>query len=183
MFNWSGETWPLVSILIFPFHFIHYECKCLFTEHLTSVMIFGAQLQNQCRVCVSLWQSLLTVLILFPQAMGGGYEYEENYVNLEFCFLDIGNIHVMRDRCVHVGENSLCSILVTVLASKKTLSGFEFLLLSFSLSLFFSLWFFVSLSLKKLKEICYPDVDDQRWFSNLESTHWLDHIKVTFICM
>ena len=33
-------------------------------------------------------------------------------------------------------------------------------------------------SLKKLKDICYPDVDDQRWFSNLESTHWLDNIKV-----
>ena len=29
-----------------------------------------------------------------------------------------------------------------------------------------------------MKDICYPDVDDQRWFSNLESTHWLDHIKV-----
>ena len=36
-------------------------------------------------------------------------------------------------------------------------------------------------SLKKLKEICYPDVDDQRWFSNLESTHWLDHIKVRIV--
>ncbi len=33
-------------------------------------------------------------------------------------------------------------------------------------------------SLKKLQDICYPDVDDQRWFSNLEATHWLDYIKV-----
>ena len=30
--------------------------------------------------------------------MGGGYEHEENYVNIEFSFLDIGNIHVMRER-------------------------------------------------------------------------------------
>ena len=35
-------------------------------------------------------------------------------------------------------------------------------------------------SLRKLQDICYPDVDDQRWFSNLESTHWLDHIKVMY---
>lgn len=34
-------------------------------------------------------------------------------------------------------------------------------------------------SLKKLQDICYPDVDDQRWFANLEATHWLDHIKVS----
>lgn len=62
-------------------------------------------------------------------AMGGGYEYDDTYSNMDFGFLDIGNIHVMRE------------------------------------------------SLKKLQDICYPDVDDQRWFSNLEQTHWLDHIK------
>ena len=28
---------------------------------------------------------------------GGGYESEENYVNAEFLFLDIQNIHVMRE--------------------------------------------------------------------------------------
>ena len=39
--------------------------------------------------------------------------------------------------------------------------------------------FILSSSLRKLQDICYPDVDDQRWFSNLEATHWLDHIKVT----
>ena len=30
--------------------------------------------------------------------MGGGYEYEDCYVNIDFSFLDIGNIHVMRER-------------------------------------------------------------------------------------
>ena len=33
------------------------------------------------------------------------------------------------------------------------------------------------ISLKKMKDICYPHVDDDRWFLNLESTHWLEHIK------
>ena len=28
---------------------------------------------------------------------GGGYESEDNYQNLEFVFLDIDNIHVMRE--------------------------------------------------------------------------------------
>ena len=28
---------------------------------------------------------------------GGGYESEDNYENLEFVFLDIENIHVMRE--------------------------------------------------------------------------------------
>lgn len=63
-------------------------------------------------------------------AMGGGYELDEAYPNMDFCFLDIGNIHVMRE------------------------------------------------SLNKLQDICYPDVDDQRWFSSLEATHWLDYIKM-----
>ena len=31
-------------------------------------------------------------------AMGGGYEHDDNYLNTEFSFLDIGNIHVMRER-------------------------------------------------------------------------------------
>ena len=36
------------------------------------------------------------------QAMGGGYEHDDNYSNTEFSFLDIGNIHVMRERLVSV---------------------------------------------------------------------------------
>ena len=33
-------------------------------------------------------------------------------------------------------------------------------------------------SLRKLKDICYPNIEDARWLSNLETTHWLEHIKV-----
>lgn len=32
--------------------------------------------------------------------MGGGYELDEAYPNMDFSFLDIGNIHVMRDRLI-----------------------------------------------------------------------------------
>ncbi|KAJ8028352.1 Myotubularin-related protein 2 [Holothuria leucospilota] len=64
------------------------------------------------------------------KARGGGYESEEVYTFAEVMFLDIHNIHVMRE------------------------------------------------SLRKLKDICYHTVDDAHWLSNLESTHWLEHIKV-----
>ena len=35
---------------------------------------------------------------------GGGYESEDNYQNLEFVFLDIENIHVMRESYKKVQE-------------------------------------------------------------------------------
>ena len=63
------------------------------------------------------------------QAKGGGYEDITNYPNTELVFLDIANIHVMRD------------------------------------------------SLRKLKELVYPEVDDAHFLSNLEGTKWLDYIK------
>ena len=63
------------------------------------------------------------------KAKGGGYENDETYSNIELQFLDIHNIHVMRE------------------------------------------------SFRKLKEICFPAIDDQHWYSNLESTHWLEHIR------
>lgn len=64
-----------------------------------------------------------------PQATGGGYEGDE-YQNAELIFLDIQNIHVMRE------------------------------------------------SQKKLKDIVYPNVEESHWLSSLESTHWLEHVKV-----
>eukprot|EP00117_Sycon_ciliatum_P039260 scpid43474/ scgid29046/ Myotubularin-related protein 2 len=64
------------------------------------------------------------------KAMGGGYEDEEHYTHMELLFLDIGNIHVMRE------------------------------------------------SLRKLREMCFPTIDDAHWMSNLENTHWLDHVKL-----
>uniref|UniRef100_A0AAQ4PA51 Myotubularin n=1 Tax=Gasterosteus aculeatus aculeatus TaxID=481459 RepID=A0AAQ4PA51_GASAC len=63
------------------------------------------------------------------KATGGGYEGDE-YQNAELVFLDIQNIHVMRE------------------------------------------------SLKKLKDIVYPNVEESHWLSSLESTHWLEHVKL-----
>jgi len=63
------------------------------------------------------------------KAKGGGYEDEDSYQNAELVFLDIHNIHVMRE------------------------------------------------SLRKVKDMCFPVIDDQRWLSNLEATQWLDHVK------
>ncbi|CAG9817959.1 unnamed protein product [Phaedon cochleariae] len=63
------------------------------------------------------------------KAKGGGYESEDAYQNAELVFLDIHNIHVMRE------------------------------------------------SLRKLKELCYPNIDEVKWLSGVESTYWLKHIK------
>uniref|UniRef100_A0A670ZX93 phosphatidylinositol-3,5-bisphosphate 3-phosphatase n=1 Tax=Pseudonaja textilis TaxID=8673 RepID=A0A670ZX93_PSETE len=64
------------------------------------------------------------------RAKGGGYESESGYPNMELIFLEIPNIHVMRE------------------------------------------------SLRKLKEIVYPTIDESRWLSNVESTHWLEYIRM-----
>ncbi|XP_007891243.1 myotubularin isoform X2 [Callorhinchus milii] len=63
------------------------------------------------------------------KATGGGYEGDDAYQKAELVFLDIHNIHVMRE------------------------------------------------SLRKLKDIVYPTVEESHWLSSLESTHWLEHIK------
>lgn len=63
------------------------------------------------------------------KAKGGGYESEDAYQSVEVIFLDIHNIHVMRE------------------------------------------------SLRKLKEICFPATDDQKWLSAVDNTMWLKHIK------
>lgn len=63
------------------------------------------------------------------KARGGGFESEEVYAHVDLTFLDIHNIHVMRE------------------------------------------------SLRKLKEVCFPANDDQRWLSAVENSLWLKHIK------
>lgn len=63
------------------------------------------------------------------KARGGGYENEDFYQNAEVIYLDIPNIHTVRE------------------------------------------------SWKKLKDLCYPGLNEQKWHSNLEATQWLDHIR------
>ncbi|XP_007452179.1 PREDICTED: myotubularin-related protein 1 isoform X1 [Lipotes vexillifer] len=64
------------------------------------------------------------------KAKGGGYESESAYPNAELVFLEIHNIHVMRE------------------------------------------------SLRKLKEIAYPAIDEARWLSHVDGTHWLEYIRM-----
>ena len=59
---------------------------------------------------------------------GGGYESENFYENVELVFLDIHNIHVMRE------------------------------------------------SLRKVRDMCFPVIDDTRWLSNIDNTQWLHHL-------
>lgn len=40
------------------------------------------------------------------------------------------------------------------------------------------LFFYFPPSLHILQDICQTDVDDKRWLSKLEATHWLDYIQV-----
>ena len=64
------------------------------------------------------------------QAKDGGYESESFYPNVELSFLEIPNIHVMRE------------------------------------------------SLRKLKEVVYPTIDEASWHSSVHQTHWLEYIRV-----
>ena len=32
-------------------------------------------------------------------------------------------------------------------------------------------------SLRKLKDVCFPHVEDAKWLSGVESTHWLEHLR------
>lgn len=60
----------------------------------------------------------------------GGYESESVYQNVELVFLEIPNIHVMRE------------------------------------------------SLRKLKEVVYPTIEEAHWLTNIDQTHWLEYIRL-----
>uniref|UniRef100_A0A8C1N176 Myotubularin related protein 1a n=1 Tax=Cyprinus carpio TaxID=7962 RepID=A0A8C1N176_CYPCA len=64
------------------------------------------------------------------KAKDGGYENENFYPNMELNFLEIPNIHVMRE------------------------------------------------SLRKLKEVVYPTIDEPHWHSSIDATHWLEYIRL-----
>ncbi|XP_053485016.1 myotubularin-related protein 1a isoform X3 [Ictalurus furcatus] len=64
------------------------------------------------------------------KAKDGGYESESFYPNAELNFLEIPNIHVMRE------------------------------------------------SLRKLKDVVYPTIDELHWHSAIDATHWLEYIRL-----
>uniref|UniRef100_A0AAQ4NZR5 phosphatidylinositol-3,5-bisphosphate 3-phosphatase n=1 Tax=Gasterosteus aculeatus aculeatus TaxID=481459 RepID=A0AAQ4NZR5_GASAC len=63
-------------------------------------------------------------------AKDGGYESESVYPNVELNFLEIPNIHVMRE------------------------------------------------SLRKMKDVVYPTIDEAHWHSAIDQTHWLEYIRL-----
>lgn len=63
------------------------------------------------------------------KARGGGYENEDFYQNADVVYLDIPNIHVIRE------------------------------------------------SWRKVKDVFYPGLVEQKWHSNLEASQWLDHLR------
>uniref|UniRef100_A0A8C2PPX0 Myotubularin n=1 Tax=Cyprinus carpio TaxID=7962 RepID=A0A8C2PPX0_CYPCA len=95
----------------------------------TKLTIYDAR-PNVNAVANKVWAGYCFPVGLGLLATGGGYEGDDAYQNAELVFLDIHNIHVMRE------------------------------------------------SLKKLKDIVYPNVEESHWLSSLESTHWLEHIKL-----
>uniref|UniRef100_A0A8C6U891 phosphatidylinositol-3,5-bisphosphate 3-phosphatase n=1 Tax=Neogobius melanostomus TaxID=47308 RepID=A0A8C6U891_9GOBI len=64
------------------------------------------------------------------KAKDGGYESESFYTNVDLNFLEIPNIHVMRE------------------------------------------------SLRKVKDVVYPTIDEAHWHSAIDQTHWLEYIKL-----
>ncbi|KAM6894808.1 myotubularin-related protein 1a isoform 2-T2 [Lycodopsis pacificus] len=64
------------------------------------------------------------------KAKDGGYESESFYPNVELNFLEIPNIHVMRE------------------------------------------------SLRKMKDVVYPTIDEAHWHSAIDQTHWLEYIRL-----
>jgi len=93
-----------------------------------SLLYIALLLYISLSLCLSL--SLYLSLSL-PQAKDGGYESESFYPNVELNFLEIPNIHVMRE------------------------------------------------SLRKMKDVVYPTIDEARWHSAIDQTHWLEYIRVT----
>ncbi|XP_037614266.1 myotubularin-related protein 1a isoform X4 [Sebastes umbrosus] len=64
------------------------------------------------------------------KAKDGGFESETFYPNVELNFLEIPNIHVMRE------------------------------------------------SLRKMKDVVYPTIDEAHWHSAIDQTHWLEYIRL-----
>ena len=87
-------------------------------------------MSSRCMVPPPVFHSLPPLPPPLPQSKDGGYESETFYPNAELVFLDIPNIHVMRE------------------------------------------------SLRKLKEVVYPTIDEPHWLSSVDQTHWLEYIRV-----
>ncbi|XP_039622489.1 myotubularin-related protein 1a isoform X3 [Polypterus senegalus] len=94
-------------------------------KYLQTVMDANAQSHK-----LTILDARQNAVALTNKAKDGGYENESFYPNAELIFLEIPNIHVMRE------------------------------------------------SLRKLKDAVYPVIDEAKWFSNIDATHWLEYIRL-----
>ena len=102
------------------------------------------------------------------------YESEDNYQNAEFVFLDIQNIHVMRESLRKVGLMLLLFLLLSPNPAHKAKNKYEYC--------HFHIYNFTPCQIlphpTQVKDICFPVIDDARWLSSLEATGWLNHVKL-----
>ncbi|XP_044040955.1 myotubularin-related protein 1-like [Siniperca chuatsi] len=100
--------------------------RCKEDEHFLQV-IMDANAQSHKLTIFDARQSSVAVT---NKAKDGGYESESFYPNVELNFLEIPNIHVMRE------------------------------------------------SLRKMKDVVYPTIDEAHWHSAIDQTHWLEYIRL-----
>uniref|UniRef100_A0A8C2G8R5 phosphatidylinositol-3,5-bisphosphate 3-phosphatase n=1 Tax=Cyprinus carpio TaxID=7962 RepID=A0A8C2G8R5_CYPCA len=100
--------------------------RCKEDEHyLQTIMDANAQSHK-----LTIFDARQNTVAANHKAKDGGYENENFYPNMELNFLEIPNIHVMRE------------------------------------------------SLRKLKEVVYPTIDEPHWHSSIDATHWLEYIRL-----
>nr|XP_020450590.1 myotubularin-related protein 2-like isoform X3 [Monopterus albus] len=102
------------------------ECRCKEDERLLQI-IMDANAQSHKLTVFDARQGSVAVT---NKAKDGGYESETFYPNVELNFLEIPNIHVMRE------------------------------------------------SLRKMKDVVYPTIDEDHWHSSIDQTHWLEYIRL-----
>ncbi|XP_047661913.1 myotubularin-related protein 1b isoform X1 [Tachysurus fulvidraco] len=94
-------------------------------RYLQTILDANAQSHKLC-----IFDARQSSVAITNKAKDGGYENESFYPNVELNFLEIPNMHVIRE------------------------------------------------SLRKLKEVVYPSFDEQRWFSSVDATHWLEYLRL-----
>lgn len=108
---------------------------------------------------------------LANRTTGGGYEHDDNYTDCEIVFLNIHNIHVMRESLRKIFDMALPVSTVNNQSSSNdpstSLSNFGQNQLNTNSN---------STSLFQQQQIQHQN-DDKHFFVNLENSKWLEHIR------
>ncbi|XP_061768319.1 myotubularin-related protein 1-like isoform X5 [Nerophis ophidion] len=100
--------------------------RCKEDEHLLQIIMDGNAQSHK----LSIFDARHCSVADTNKTKDGGYESESFYPSVELNFLEIPNIHVMRE------------------------------------------------SLRKMKDVLYPTIDEAHWHSNIDQTHWLEYIRL-----